>query len=134
MEDYGILIIRATTASGAYPVADVNVSVRGVSDIGSDVEISVLTNQDGATQPILLPTPPRSLSLTPENAQEPFSRYEIEIYKEGFYRKKLFDVAVFAGITSVLPVNMIPVTEYNTGENEPIGNQNAVITEDLNVY
>lgn len=134
MKDYGILIVKATTASGAYPVEGVHVGISGKSDLGSEVNISVFTDESGSTQPLLLPAPPRSLSLTPENSEDPFSRYDVEIYKEGYYRKKLFDVAIFSGITAVLPVNMIPATPYNTDENAPRGNENAVITEDLNVY
>ena len=114
MEDYGILTVRTTTASGAYPVEGVSVSIHGTQGVGADTEISVLTSRDGVTQPLLLPAPARALSLSPESTEEPFSRYDIELYKEGYYRKKLFDVAVFSGITSILPVNMIPSTAYDT--------------------
>ena len=133
MEDYGILIVRATTASGAYPVADVNVSIRGASDVGGNIRISLTTDENGVTQPVLLPTPPRALSLSPESTSEAFSRYDIEIFKEGYYRKKLFDVAMFSGITSILPINMIPSTPYNTTQNAPKENESSVITEDLNL-
>ncbi|MBP3591517.1 MAG: hypothetical protein J6K14_03460 [Clostridia bacterium] len=134
MEDYGILIVRATTASGAYPVPGVSVSISGASDVGGDTRISVLTDVNGATQPVLLPAPPRALSLSPESTEEVYSRYDIEIFKEGYYRKKLFDVTMFSGITSVLPVNMIPSTPYNTEQNAPRGSESNVITEnpDLN--
>ena len=40
MEDYGIIVVRATTASGAYPVPGVNVIISGTSGIGSDVRFS----------------------------------------------------------------------------------------------
>ncbi len=133
MEDYGILIVRATTASGAYPVSDVNVSIRGASDIGDNIRISLTTDENGATQPVLLPTPPRALSLSPDSTNEAFSRYDIEIFKDGYYRKKLFDVAMFSGITSILPINMIPSTPYNTTQNTPQGSESSVITEDLNL-
>jgi len=133
MEDYGIMIVRATTASGAYPVPDVNVSIRGASDVGGDTRISVLTDESGVTQPILLPAPPRALSLSPNNTEEAFSRYDVEIFKDGYYRKKLYDVAVFSGITSVLPINMIPSTPYNTEQNAPRENETVIVTEDLSL-
>ena len=133
MEEYGILLVRTTTASGAYPVSGVNVSISGSSDIGHDIRISVLSDESGITQPILLPTPPRSLSLSPDSSEEAFSRYDVEIYKEGYYRKKLYDVAVFSGITSVLPINMIPSTPHNTQQNTPRENEIAIITENLSL-
>ena len=133
MEDYGIMIVRATTASGAYPVPDVNVSIRGASDVGGDTRISVLTDESGVTQPILLPAPPRALSLSPNNTEEAFSRYDVEIFKDGYYRKKLYDVAVFSGITSILPINMIPSTPYNTEQNAPRENETVIVTEDLSL-
>ena len=133
MEEYGILLVRTTTASGAYPVSGVNVSISGSSNIGHDIRISVLSDESGITQPILLPTPPRSLSLSPDSSEEAFSRYDVEIYKEGYYRKKLYDVAVFSGITSVLPINMIPSTPHNTQQNTPRENEIAIITENLSL-
>ena len=133
MEEYGIMIVRTTTASGAYPVAGVNVSISGASDVGHDTRISILSDESGVTQPILLPAPPRALSLSPDSTEEAFSRYDVEIYKEGYYRKKLYDVAVFSGITSVLPINMIPSTLYNTQQNTPRENEVAIITENLSL-
>lgn len=132
MEDFGIMIVRATTASGAYPVAEVSVNISGTSDVGKDTRVSILTDENGVTQPVLLPAPARALSLTPESKKDAYARYDIEIFKEGYYKKKLFDVAVFSGITSILPVNMIPSTPYNTEQNAPRGSENAIITENLN--
>ena len=129
MTDYGTLLVHTTTASGAYPIAGVNVSIAGTSEIGQDVRISVTTDETGNTQAILLPAPPRSLSLSPESAEAPYASYDVEIFKQGYYRKKLFDVAIFPGIASMLPVNMIPSTPYNTEENAPRDNENAIITE-----
>ena len=129
MTDYGTLLVRTTTASGAYPVAGVNVSITGTSEIGKDVRFSVMTDENGTTQAILLPAPPRALSLSPESAETPYASYDVEIFKQGYYRKKLFDVAIFPGIASILPVNMIPSTPYNTEENAPRDNENATITE-----
>ena len=132
MTDLGIMIVRTTTASGAYPVENVSVSIFGSPDGGSDTRISIFTDENGVTQPILLPAPPRALSLFPESTEEAYAKYDVEIFKEGYYRKKFFDVAIFSGITSVLPVNMIPTTPYNTENNAPRGNENTTITEDLN--
>ncbi len=129
MNEYGTLLIRTTTASGAYPVSDVNVSITGVSKIGKDTKISVLTDKSGITQAILLPAPPRALSLSPGGNEQAYSEYDVEIFKEGYYRKKLFNVAIFPGIASVLPVNMIPTTPYNTEENIPRDNENSIIYE-----
>ena len=133
MENYGIMIVRTTTASGAYPIPDVNVSISGTNGIGKDTRISVLSDASGITQPLLLPAPPRALSLSPDSTEEAFSKYDVEIFKEGYYRKKLYDVAVFSGITSILPINMIPATPYNTNQNAPADNETAIITEDLNL-
>ena len=131
MNDYGILTVRTTTASGAYPVKDVSIHVSGTSETNEKTKISLLTDESGNTQPILLPAPPIALSLSPNAANEPYSKYDVEVFKEGYYRKKLFDVAVFPGITSILPVNMIPSTPYNTEQNIPKGEDNVIISENL---
>ena len=129
MSEYGTLLVRTTTSSGAYPVSNVNVSITGVSEIGKDTKISVLTDTSGITQAILLPAPPRAFSLSPGSNEQAYSEYDVEIFKEGYYRKKLFNVAIFPGIASVLPVNMIPTTPYNTEKNNPRDNENAIISE-----
>lgn len=124
--DYGTLLIRAYVAESAVPVADVEVSIRGADASNKDVIYYVITDSDGVTDRIKLPAPSASLSLAPSPGALPYSNYDLEITKDGYYTKNIRSVPIFAGVSADLPVNMIPNTE---GSEFPIGNINAVITE-----
>ncbi len=118
----GTLAIRAYTAGGALPISFAVVRIFGAEDGNKGVVYSLLTDEDGITERINLPAPPRELSETPETAQLPYSVYNIEIEKQGYYPKKLFNVPVFEGINSEQPVPMIPYSDILS--NYPQGNIN----------
>jgi len=129
-DDFGTMIIRTYGASNALPVEGVLVRVRGADEFNRMSEFSLFTDEDGLTNEIKLPAPSKSYSLSQGSKEVPFAIYDVEISKDGFYTKKIQNVAVFSGIRSFLPVNMIPVEEGAY----PRGNINAVITENESLY
>ncbi len=123
LDKNGTLTVRTYTAGGALPVANALVRIFGAEDENKNIAYSILTDEDGITERITLPTPDRALSESPESKEPPFSVYNIEIEKDGYYSKKLYNVPVFEGINSEQLVNMIP---YSSNiENYPRGNVNA---------
>lgn len=127
----GSLIVSVYSARGAIPIPDALVTIRG-SDKDSSGVISVLkTDQSGNTPKITLPTPPAAESESPGNVK-PFATYNIEVDKEGFYPRQFLDVPVFSGITSIQPVNLIPLSEYN-GESLPPEGANIMESQNPNL-
>lgn len=122
MTDYGTLALRVTLGGGAYPVADAVVRIYGSDDDNADVVFSLMTDTDGKTEGVRLPTPKKSLSLVPDPEEIPYSTYTVEITKEGFYPLTITDVTMFPGIFTTLPVNMIPLAEFDSGRVYPRGN------------
>ena len=108
----GYLIVRASTASGAIPVEGVTVIVQGRDEENSNVFLSLITDRDGLTQKITLPTVSRDESLTPSANIKPYSLYNIEVYKDGYYPKHYSVVAIFEGITAVQNARIIPLSEF----------------------
>lgn len=119
----GYLIVRASTASGAIPVEGVTVIVQGRDDENSNVFLSLITDRDGLTQKITLPTVSRDESLTPSANIKPYSLYNIEVYKDGYYPQHYSGVAIFEGITAVQNARIIPLSEFEPSSPHGRGEQ-----------
>lgn len=111
----GYLIVSVFTARGAIPIDDALVTIN-YSEPGTVAPHAVLTtNNSGRTPKISLPTPPRTLSLSPSEEGTtpplPYALYNIEVVKEGFYPVTYVGVKIFSGITAIQNTDLIPVSE-----------------------
>lgn len=113
----GYIIVKVATASGAIPVERVSVIIRGNEEQTSDILLSFLTDRDGLIARVPLPAPSREQSQTPSNGTKPFSTYNIDVLKEGYYPQYYQNVPVFDGITAVQTANIIPLSEG--GQKDP---------------
>jgi hypothetical protein len=127
-DDFGTLRIRASSASGAIPIMGAVVRITGGDEEDRMVAKSLITDNDGVTAPVRLPTPNRSYSLDPNGADTPYALYDVVVTADGYYTKRIAGVAIFSGIDAILPVNMIPTSDMR-GMNYPEGNLNTVIDE-----
>lgn len=125
-DDFGTLRIRATSASGAVPISGAIVRITGGEEANGEVVKSLVTDNDGITPKVSLPTPKRSYSLTPEQTESPFALYDVEVSADGYYTKKIIGVTVFSATNAILPVNMIPISDMPEA-NYPKGNVNSVL-------
>ena len=106
----GALNVKTFIAHDALPVSGALIRVYGVDELNREVEYSRITDEDGITGRITLPAPDSSFSLEPGAPERPYALYDVMIMADGFYDKSVSSVAVFAGVTTLLPVNMIPIT------------------------
>lgn len=109
----GKLIVRVSTASGAIPVENVTVVIQGKENDNNDILISLLTDQSGNTQMISLPAPPKDLANAPSPASKPYSTYNIDVYKEGFYPQHYNGAPIFEGVTTIQNARLIPIAEFD---------------------
>ena len=107
--NFGELTVKSFTAGGALPVVGAVVRILGADEENRDIEYSVLTDIDGGTERILLPAPSAYLSMSPGAISQSYAKYNVELLAEGFYPRKIFDVAVFADNSSFQSVEMIPL-------------------------
>ncbi|MBO5023164.1 MAG: hypothetical protein J6D11_02495 [Clostridia bacterium] len=115
---YGKFGVRAFAANSAYPVENALVIVRGKKADGAPATIAVLeTDESGKTQVITLPTPPKSLSLSPGSDIPPYALYDVEITHPGFYSIITRDVQIYPDTTSILPINMLPLPDTGDTSN-----------------
>ena len=109
----GFLIVKVSTAGGAIPVEGVTVVVRGNEDEHANILLSLLTDRDGLTKKVSLPAPARALSGAPSPASKPYSTYNIDVFKEGYYPQHYNRVPVFDGIVAVQSAAIIPISEFD---------------------
>lgn len=103
----GKLILRAVTAGGALPLADVHITLSGADRQNRDILFQTTTNESGNTEVFTLPTPSASLSRVPGNLA-PYATYDLVLEKEGYFYQERKGVPVFEGVTSLQTVEMIP--------------------------
>ena len=127
----GSIVISVYSAGGAIPVPDALVTVRPSEKENSGVISVLYTDMSGNTPKITLPAPPETESEAPGN-KKPYATYNVEVDKAGFYPKRYINVPVFANTTSIQPVNLIPLTEYD-GDLLPPKNQDVTEQQNTNL-
>ncbi|MBQ8371950.1 MAG: hypothetical protein IJX38_03315 [Clostridia bacterium] len=125
----GALMVRVYIADEAVPIEGAVVRISGAEESNAEVQHSLLTDSDGVTPTVSLPTPPKSGSLAPNSPTAAYAIYDVIVGADGFYTKRIRSVAVFSGVLAVLPVNMIPFVSYADGGSYPRGSINATVRE-----
>ena len=128
-DSQGFIQISTYTASGALPVQNASVRISGNEEGNIGIEYSLITDRNGLTEVVALPTPSASYSLSPGASEQPYAKYDIEASAEGFYTKTIYDVAVFSGIKSILPLEMIPNAGLTRSVTPPESSNSTIITE-----
>ena len=110
---HGYLLVKVSTASGAIPVEAVSVIIQGTDEENKNVLLSLTTDRNGLTPKIPLPAPSKELSSAPSPSSRPYSTYNIDVYKEGYYPQHYTGVPIFDGITAVQNARIIPVAQFD---------------------
>lgn len=107
----GYITVNVRTAGGALPVENAMITIKNISENGSDnsVVAIMLTDSSGTSEVVALPTPLRQNSQTPDADGEVSALYSIDTEKSGFYSVVNFNVPVFDGITSIQQVLLVPI-------------------------
>ena len=109
-ENIGFLIVRVTTAIDAIPISGALVTISEDCDGERRNFKAVTTNISGRTESIALSAPSALNSQAPGPSYAAFSTYDVEVEKEGYYTASYLGVPIFAGITSIQTVKLIPYT------------------------
>lgn len=129
-QSYGYLRVRVTEAGGAVPVSGALVRIseydsydtgdtNGTNGTEDAALYSLITDRDGLTPTVRLTAPPAADSQAPMDTENgapptiPYSLYNVNISKSGYYPVENVGVPIFAGITAVQPVNLSPLTEQD---------------------
>ncbi|MFZ2537463.1 MAG: hypothetical protein WAX04_00990 [Oscillospiraceae bacterium] len=110
----GYLKVKTFTARRAFPVKNAVVEVSKNFPSGRYLISQLVTNQDGITDVIELPTPSKQLSEVP-GTPNPFTTVDIKIKHKEFVEMNFFDVPVFQGITSIQKADLLPLAAAPDG-------------------
>ena len=116
--EVGYLTVRVSTAGGAIPLEGAAVNIRGGNVEDSAIIYALVTNSDGLTPTVSLPTPPRSASETPQNTTPAYAVYNVDVYAKDYIPAFFNNVPIFSGINSVQPAVLVPEVE-NSRVNSP---------------
>ena len=96
------------TAGGAVPVSRAIVTVK---DENETLMAVFFTDENGNTPSLKVGAPPKENSSAPNAGGAPFSVYNIDTDKAGYISVRNINVPVYSGVTSVQPVELVPVSE-----------------------
>ena len=102
---FGTIIFQVTGGQGAFPIPNAEIIITKSLSNRLSLSISLLTDESGRTEPVSLPAPSRSLSLSPNNGNV-YASYEAKVTAEGYLPTKIKNLPVFDGITTLQPVNL----------------------------
>ena len=115
--DTAFLVVQVSTADEAMPVSEAYVTVTRERNEEEILVRFALTDQSGKTPVMALPALPAELSEESGNPH-PYVSYNIRTDHQGYYSVKNIHVPVFGGITSIQPVEMVPVPEKEDDNKE----------------
>lgn len=106
--DYGQLIIAVKTAGGALPVENAVVTVKNTD--GAIISV-FFTDSNGRTPKLKLMAPPIANSEAPNQSGPAFYSYNVDTDRQGYTSVRNIGVPIYPGITSIQPVELVPVSE-----------------------
>lgn len=104
--DRGFLQVNVTTGEKTIPLENAVVVITTKTPIGQTAVSITPTDANGKTPIITLPAPD---SAATDDSNTPFATYSAEIFLKGYHTVINENVPIFSGITSILPVNMVPL-------------------------
>lgn len=128
--NFGYLSITVTTAADAIPISGATVSVWKMVN-GAEENVKLLTtDSNGKTDTVILPTPPKENSLTPNPLGPSYAVYNVRADKDGYYTQTSLNVPVFTAVTSVQPMRMIPLVYGQSQGIDSIGAPYSLLTNE----
>lgn len=110
----GILKIEASTASEAYPLKGINITISKMLNGNKVVFYEGVTNDSGIIDGIILPT--RSMPDDVNDVSDiNFTTYDLEANYQEYNMNKLYDVSIFDNVKVIQPITF-SINELIEGE------------------
>lgn len=103
-------VFEDSPLQGRLPVANAKITVSKL--LGEDYFFSrvLTTDENGKTDLIPLPTVSAALSRVPGNGKT-YSTYNATVEAENFLTSTVYDIPIFENITSIQPINLLPIND-----------------------
>lgn len=109
MPSTGYIQVRAFTSYAQIPIKDVAVTITATD--GTAIAMR-LTDRSGIIAPIPIPVPDKSESESPNPDEKPYTSVNLYAQRSGFEQIEASDIQIFAGITTIQNLEMIPLAEF----------------------
>lgn len=118
-QSLGQLQINVTSSLGLIPVPDATVTISYTGVPGVTVE-QLRTDSSGQTAVIELPAPPLEYSMEPEQENQPYSEYNIQVDAPGYESVMVSGTEILPDVTALQPIQMTPLETAPSQEEEVI--------------
>ena len=115
----GSIKVSVISSVELVPVVNATVTISYTGDPDSPL-MELTTDSSGQTPTVELPAPPVELSLEPENLEQPYSEFNIEVTAEGYDPVLVSGSEILAGELSIQPVRMNPIVGSEQPERDVI--------------
>lgn len=112
MASTGTVIVNVYTSDARIPLDGATVTYQLQSPPYQLLAIRV-TDRSGQTQPLSISAADREESQAPESVRQPWTGLIIQVEHPEYERLVLTGVQVFAGVTSIQNVQLIPLAEHD---------------------
>ena len=102
----GYIKVTVFAANQAIPVPGAKVTISKYSGTEPLLLIETITDENGNTPVISVPTPPKELSQQPYSTIPPYGLYNVVVSVENFRSVPIYNVMVFSGVISIQPVEL----------------------------
>lgn len=109
--DQGYIRVTVRTADGAIPIERAIVTIKSTNE---ELIAVFFTDEDGNTPILKVAAPPIQNSEAPNTNAPAYYLYNIDTDKSGYKSVRNIGVPVYPSVTSVQPVELIPLSE-NSG-------------------
>lgn len=120
----GRLVVQVFVDNVALPLEGATVTING-----EDTNLNLMTDESGRTSVVELKAPDLEYTLEPQNTVQPFSTYDITVYKEGLGVGTVIGAQVYAGIESIQDV-FLSTTPGGSGKNVTVVTPPAIWAND----
>ena len=111
----GTLIAQVYTSMAQLPIENAYITVTDTNEENPTIIASRTTDSSGKTSIIILQTPPRSDSLSPNPEEIPFVSYNVRVDHPEFESIIIKNVQIFDGLETIQDAMLIPLTESSKG-------------------
>ena len=113
--DKGRLQVNIVSVITAIPIADAKISISYTGVPDSELE-QLETDSSGQTETIDLAAPPVEYSLNPENEQQPYSEYTLQVTAPGFESIRIAGAEILSDVTAIQNIRLKPIDNPNADE------------------
>lgn len=104
----GYLRVYAFTGNGAEPITGARAIITRINEDDQTVYANLLTDRDGFTPVVALPTVDPALTLQP-GASQPYVTYSVRVTADGFQAVEHRNIPIYGNNYVTQPVAMLPI-------------------------